>query len=204
MQSTIIFDIETASQPLWLGQQAISAGVDGPTYCLDHAGDGALSPATGQVIAFAAIIDDSAPVALCHHDERVILDRIDDLVGKYDVVVAHNGHSFDFPFLRARALHHGLPALAAKFWQAKPWDGRLVDTTDPSWCPRPQRPTKGWGYSLDMMAALLGVERDAESIPSGDVPLAWYRGDYEAVCQHVLDDCVTLHRVYKLLLAGRR
>lgn len=205
----VFVDIETSSRPAWLAEQARIAGAkpaDVPMYLEEHAGDGALSPSTGQVVCWAVAADnDQLDVfSACGEDEKELLTQLsavlNDLRPRH--IVAHNGHGFDFPFIRFRAFACGLPRLAKGFWQAKPWDGRLIDTADPSWAPRPPRMVKGWEFSVDALAEMFGMQRPV-TLPGSAVPLAWFRGQHETIREHCIDDVVTLRDLFPRLAEGR-
>jgi DNA polymerase elongation subunit (family B) len=202
-------DIETGSRTAWLAEQAIIAGAkpqDAPVYCEAHAADGALSPTTGQIVCWAVAVDnDQLDVfSAVGTDESELLTQLSAVLNdlRPDHIVAHNGHGFDFPFIRARALALRMPRLAKGMWQSKPWEDRLIDTADPTWTPRPHRPVKGWEYSLDALAELFGIQRPT-TLPGSAVPLAWYRGELEPIREHCIDDVVTLRALFPRLAEGR-
>lgn len=208
-QPIAFIDIETASQPAWLARQAVDAGVEpGPDTILwirEHAGDGALAPCTGQVVCWAVAVDDGEVVrSNCGHDEVKLLEGLRGALNELrpHQIVAHNGHTFDFPFLRYRALRLGMPKLAKGLWQEKPWGGRLVDTGDPSWFPRPNRPQKGWEFNLDHIAEMFGIGRPT-TLPGADVPRAFYEQRWDEIEAHCRDDVRTLRLVYPRLAEGR-
>lgn len=205
-------DIETATQPEVLRHLALGVQVDGPqgvvAWTAEHAADRALDPHGGRVICWALVTSeghedswiDRSPTAT---SEREGLEQLQESLAVARQVVAHNGHAFDFPFLRARAMSVGLPGLARQVWQAKPWDDRLVDTSDPSWCPRPVRGgSSEWRWTLDALASLLGVHRP-ETIPGADVPAAWYAQRFDDILEHCRDDVRTLRAVHRRLAQGR-
>lgn len=201
-------DIETASRPDWLIQQVkvnpewrsedFAAWVD------EHAADGALSAWTGQVVCWAVATDDGREWNECGYDERAMLVELLDLLSELRPaqIVIHNGHEFDVPFLRLRALALKLPRLAKGLWTAKPWDEKVVDTAGPTWFPRPPHARKGWEFNLDAIAELLEIHRPP-TLPGSRVPAAWYRGDLDSIRTHCLDDVRTLRLVHPALAEGR-
>lgn len=213
-------DIETAPAPqtLWDGLRAALDAVPGnysrpesiEQWALENAGSvwarGALTPQRGRVVVAAVCFDDSPEErAYYGDDEAQVLHGLDLILGQRTPrqIVAHNGGAFDFPFLRWRALALGIPSLARKLWQAKPWDDYLVDTAGPDWSPRPARPSRGWEYNLDALADMLGIERLDNPIPGSEVPLAWHDGRADEVVRHCLDDVRTLRAVHMALAQGR-
>jgi len=219
VKRTLYLDIETATQPERLaaiGMSRLMEGDDLLEWTTEHAGDEALQPHGGRVVCWAyATSDDLEQVMVdravadadgCYQgDELGLLTTLDARLGELapQRICAWNGHGFDFPFLRARALHHGVDALARRLWQAKPWHDYLVDLAADDWFPRPRwGASRDWTYTLDAAAELLRVER-APTIPGRLTPAAWYRGDYDAVAAHCLDDARTLREVGRRLAAGR-
>lgn len=217
---TAYIDIETATAPrvLQAAMMAVSfthhvaseaGAAERAAWLAEHAGDEALSPIRGRVICWAVATSDGRERVQVDRtpggDERSLLAELLDVLTRWSPArfVAHNGNGFDFPFLRARSLAHGLDPLAAMLWQDKPWDGLLVDTLDPSWCPRPPRGAGAMeGWSLDGLAELLGIERQPTT-PGVEVPAAWYRQQFDAIEAHCLDDVRTLREVTRRLAAGR-
>lgn len=201
-------DIETCTDPAWLFEQARTAApLDLQAWLRSHAADGALSPWTGWCCCWAVAVggEGDRVWSWSGADERAgLLELLDVLREAHPTpIVTHNGSAFDLPFLRLRALRYGLPDLARLLYQDKPRSGRLVDTADPSWVPRPAGSArKGWEYSLDAVAELLGVARKP-TLPGRDVPLAAFEGRWDEIREHCEDDVVTLRRVYPLLAAGR-
>ena len=214
----IFLDIETASHPVWLAREAAKAGAtDWAAYALDHAGDGALSPWRGIVTCWSVLdrVGSTTRVTVSADDEAASLGELSDLLRPHhvegrkgapivgrDPIVTHNGAAFDWPFLRVRGLRCGVPSLAARLWQAKPWSGDLIDTASPDWSPRPPHSAKGWEYSLDAWADSFGIVRP-EQLPGSECPAAWYRGEYDRVAHHCADDVRVLREVYLRLAAGR-
>lgn len=209
-QPVIVYlDIETTSSGEWLLSQVSHLDpVDASIWAAEHAADHALDPLHGRVVCYAIATSLGTEWVRSGAIELELLGRLLlDLQRCQPVqIVAHGGSTFDYPFLRSRALSHGGPldVLAQWLWASKPWDSRLVDTcTAPEWLPAPPREKRDrWPRSLSALAELLGIPR-TPSIPSADVPREWYIGHAEAVEAHCLDDVRTLRAVHRRLAAGR-
>jgi hypothetical protein len=204
-------DIETATDAAVLFERFASTGQPASTlaaWVQEHAADEALNPIKGRVVCWAVCTEDGREhvlsLAECGFSEVVLLEGLVSWLDDADEIVAHNGSGFDFPFLRARALAGRVPFLARLLNDTgKPWESRLVDTAHPSWSPRPATfKGKGWGYSLDALAELLGIQRPPTT-PGAEVPAAWYRGEIASVRAHCLDDVRTLRAVTRILRTGR-
>lgn len=203
---TAYLDVETSSDVAALAQAARADGVDPAdleairAWVREHAADEALRPFRGRIVCWAVVGSNGTEAVDSDSDERALLGRLDEALAGATRFVAFNGIAFDFPFVRARALANGLSGLARRLWQQKPWDGRLIDPSQPDWLPRDPRSTKGW--TLDAVAELLGIERPA-TLPGSDVPLAWMEGRVEEIRAHCLDDVRTLREVTRALAEGR-
>jgi hypothetical protein len=222
------FDIETCTGPTKWWDLVLDAGLAAGSeeWVREHAGDHALCSYDGIITCWSAATwhvsadhpltmtqSDSAviyagPVPAPEHenlvpDEVELLARLARYVGG-DVfpIVAHNGNSFDFDFVRARAVAAGMPRLAAKFWQEKPWSGRLVDTADPSWSPRGLVKGRRSMPTLDRLATLCGVKRPPQ-VSGKETPAEWMLGRWESVLHHCRDDVMTLGIVTAKLLEAR-
>ena len=211
-------DIETTTAPRVIAAGLQAAGLLAPpTFLLgdrseavvawvnEHAADRARDPVGGVVVCWAVATSDDREIVRSGPVEADLLRELEDLLLDLDpsTIVAHFGHGFDFPFLRARGLACGLPVLARLLWSEKPWDTRLIDTTAPSWAPVPARGAKPpWPVSLDLLAELLGIGRPLQ-LDGSQVPAAWYRGEIEEIEAHCLDDVRVLRRVTAILAEGR-
>jgi hypothetical protein len=209
---TVYLDLETATQSSVLAGMTPTEddprGESRAEWLAEHAGDRALDPIGGRVVAWALATSDELQYVAVDEEgdgERKLLlalaELLDDDRHRHSVVVAHNGHGVDFPFLRMRALALGLPDLARRLHQDKPWSGRLVDTKD--WAPYPARgASKGWSITLNSLAETFGITRPP-TVQGKDIPAAWYRREFDAVRDHVLDDVRTLRAVARILAGGR-
>ena len=95
----------------------------------------ALSPLYGRILCVCVAIGDHDPHVYWSdgtlEGERGVLIELTGLVSRLDVQVAHNGHGFDFPWLRKRALKHRLTGLVSMYNVQQSWKAtHLVDTLE--------------------------------------------------------------------------
>ena len=69
------------------------------------------------------------------HDEKKLLDTFAQLLngrqGQYQILCAHNGKEFDFPFLARRMVVHQIPLpLILQLAGKKPWEVAHLDTME--------------------------------------------------------------------------
>jgi hypothetical protein len=96
----------------------------------------------GRICCISYAIDDDAPISVFGNEHKLIADffaavdaaststyRGFDVYGEL-VFVGHNIASFDLPFLKHRAIIHGIkpPAVLLNAMNAKPWDACIADT----------------------------------------------------------------------------
>lgn len=77
-------------------------------------------------------------------DDKEIVKQVCHIVRSHDVIVAHNGHRFDLPFLRTRALRWGLKPLK---------EPKMVDPLQIAW-----RKFRLRSNRLGAISDLLGIE----------------------------------------------
>ena len=163
----------------------------------------ALDPLHGRILCIGVWDLEGHPTCLWPVDhapgsldaEREILHHLEGMLGRRaQKLVAHNGVAFDFPFLRKRAMKHGMYTLAKRMCQEKPWSETHGDTRV-MWC-QPSRP--GAGSSLDALAEFFNIKRH-NPISGADVYDRWAAEDYVAIRKHVLDDVRVLGRLYQIL-----
>ena len=97
-------------------------------------------------------------------------------LGKYNILVAHNGAKFDRRFLNGRALHHNLPILNPR--------GNIIDPLILAW-----RHLNLKFNSLEKLAWFLGCEK--RKTPT--VPDTWLAATIDhdpAALQTIVDHCV--------------
>ncbi len=132
-------------------------------------------------------------------EERRTLLRLDAGLAKYPQhrIVGYNLVGFDAPFLRARALRHGLYRLANRLWQPKPWDPRLVDLQVAWQAGDRRRPGR-----LVELAQMVGIEV-TDRTTGADVQRLLDAGDLAAVAEHCRCDVeVTRQLALRFIAAG--
>lgn len=174
----------------------------------------ALFASLGRVwmIGFADRMDD--PVILqSDGSPEAEKDLLGEFWGKIEPIqnpwwVGHNITGYDIPFLKVRALRHGLTGLARKVggpYRLKPWERRVIDTKD-VW-PRTgadrfalrEHGLKGLG-KLDTICYMLGVPRQ-DGVMGPDVYQAYLAGDHESVAKHLDQDVRQVREVFRKLWA---
>ena len=119
--------------------------------------------------------------------------------------VGHNIEGYDFPFLKVRALHHGLGGLARKIGGPhlqKPWEKRIIDTQK-VW-PRTGADRFAWRKGLpglaklDTICHMLGIEQQ-EGVMGADVYQAFLDGNHEGVASHLDYDIRQVREVFRRL-----
>lgn len=108
--------------------------------------------------------------AVASRDEKQILIEFIKIISKAQVLCAHNGMEFDFPFLFRRMLIHGLvvPNILNPIGK-KPWDLSLEDTMV-MWG------GTQWKYkaSLDLLANIFEIPSSKTEMTGGDVATVYY------------------------------
>ena len=135
--------------------------------------------------------------ALAGNDEKKLLEEFRDIVRKFDPerlkLCAHNGRSFDFPYLSRRMLINGLTLpevlrLAGK----KPWEINHLDTMEL------------WRFgdyrhytSLDLLAALFDIPSSKGEIDGSSVGKVYHQDhDIEGIARYCLNDVEVTARIY--------
>jgi len=62
-------------------------------------------------IQTVSVLDDHGRYKTTPHDDRHVVRTLYTVLSQADVIVAHNGDSYDFPFFNGRAIYQGLPKL---------------------------------------------------------------------------------------------
>lgn len=140
--------------------------------------------------------------------ERAVLSSLASAVKKAAAkhIVTWNGHGLDYPFVAARAMRHGLWALAGAMYQAKPWDTKLLDLRL-VWT----RGDKRGPGRLDEVARFLGMDAalspltgDEDVLPGKLTTEAWFRGEEgrRQVLEHCRADVKRVAYVFQRLRAA--
>ena len=153
---------------------------------------GSLSPMTGRIACISMAFDEEAvEVIECAEDEAEGLFELGERLRRPAIIVAHNGHGFDFEWLWKRCVKHRMPRLAVWFRQPKPWDDQLLDTLM-LWN-NGARHKRG---TLDALCKFLDVERAPSAIDGAGVLDAYISGRWHEVVEHAAADIEDLREIY--------
>lgn len=131
------------------------------------------------------------------HDEKVILKEFSDLLNKSysnpeNLLCAHNGKEFDFPYICRRLIINGLP-IPAKLNIAgkKPWDVKHLDTME-LW--------KFGDYknytSLNLLASALNIPTPKDDIEGSMVYDVYYKeNNLERISIYCQKDVITVAQI---------
>ena len=153
----------------------------------------------GGIIVCVGIAVGEKPVTVLENKtldeagELAMLQQLEKGLTRYpsEPLVAYNGASYDFVWLRHRAARHGLYALAARCYQAKPWDRKCID------------PYLLWGKGLrgklPEVARFFGIEVPDDGITGKDVQALIDTGDIETVKRHCASDVELLRDIFGVM-----
>lgn len=130
-------------------------------------------------------------------DEDTILTKLGKMMGYEkkpgpDFICAHNGKSFDFPFLARRFTIRGIALpmiLNVRF--KKPWETPWLDTAE-MW----QFSDRKHYVSLITLAYAFGLKSPKETMSGADVAPAFRAGEIKKIANYCIDDLVTLVNSY--------
>jgi DNA polymerase elongation subunit (family B) len=135
-------------------------------------------------------------------DEKILLEEFADLLDKhyndnYNLLCAHNGKEFDFPYIARRMLVNGIKLpeiinLAGK----KPWEVRHIDTME-LW--------KFGDYkhytSLELLAALFNIPTPKDDIDGSMVGhVYWVEKDLDRIVTYCQKDVITITQLLRRYL----
>ena len=135
-------------------------------------------------------------------DEKILLEEFADLLDKhynnnYNLLCAHNGKEFDFPYIARRMLVNGIHIpevlnLAGK----KPWEVRHLDTME-LW--------KFGDYkhytSLELLAALFNIPTPKDDIDGSMVGhVYWVDKDLDRIVTYCQKDVITIAQLLRKYL----
>jgi len=112
-----------------------------------------------------------------------------------DLLCAHNGKFFDYPFLARRYMVNKLPIPPLLNTEGqKPWDLRLLDTAD-IW----RFSDNKYYASLISLAYAFGIPSPKEDIDGSQVGTAFFEGRIEDIKKYCMRDVVTLINIYRCM-----
>lgn len=197
----IFIDIETVPNEKALKSDAWKRYLKKHPEKTDH--DAGLMPAFGQVVCICASIKDNenkfVSFSECLEDEKKILTRfkswLDFIASEnfylHDILCAHNGKGFDFPFLAARYVACGLMLPnVLKTAGKKPWEINHVDTME-------LLKFGGWSaMSLDAACFMLEVQTPKDDIDGSQVWDEFKKGNLSGIKMYCEKDVSALEQVY--------
>ncbi|MFL5753637.1 MAG: 3'-5' exonuclease [Bacteroidia bacterium] len=135
--------------------------------------------------------------SFCGDDEKLLLAQFSESLSKslnkkQQILCAHNGKEFDFPFICRRLLINGLPLPnALNIAGKKPWDIQHLDTME-LW--------KFGDYknytSLNLLAAIFNIPTPKDEIEGSDVARVYYEEkNLEKIKRYCCKDVVTVARI---------
>ena len=148
----------------------------------------------GRICCIGYAFDDEPVQTVGTHlqmgEYTMLQDFAADLNGKkIDCVVGHNLASFDLPYIRKRAIIHGVK-LNLPF-DSKPWGNEIFDTML-KWDAKKF-------ISADKLARVLGIEGKGDV----DGSMVWdmyQRGEYQSVADYCADDVRMVRDIYKRMI----
>ena len=152
---------------------------------------GALDALTGRIVCVGMLIDDGASLdemAIACEDEAQILTEFWGTIHPQDVIVGHNVHEFDVPFIRQRSWILGIrPSRSIDLRKFYTVD---IKDTMQMWT--------NWGFkkgvTLDALGAALNCGQ--KSGHGMDVAQWWATRDLEAIKAYCLEDVRITYRIY--------
>lgn len=217
-KNLMVIDIETASaypdyknmdermQALWDKKASFISQSEEETSEDLYFDRGAIYAEFGKVICISAGVftkeeDESIGLRIksfASETEKETLESFKNLVetkfdSKYLRMVAHNGKEFDFPYICRRMLVNGIDipeTLDSR--DKKPWEINHIDTMEL------------WKFgdrknftSLDLLAALFGVESSKEDIDGSQVNHVYYKeNDLKRIAKYCQRDVVVTAQVF--------
>jgi DNA polymerase elongation subunit (family B) len=167
--------------------------VDIETVAVDpNLAKGALDALTGRIVCIGMLIDDGAQItelAIAEEDEAQILTKFWATIQPADVIVGHNAHEFDIPFIRQRSWIMNIrPSRVIdlrKYYTADVKDTLQIWTN--------------WGFNkkgvtLDALGAALRCGQ--KSGHGMDVAQWWSTRDLDAIKQYCVEDVRLTYLVY--------
>ena len=130
-------------------------------------------------------------------DEKILLEEFSKLLFSYfnkkeNLLCAHNGKEFDYPFISRRMMIHGikLPMLL-ELAGKKPWEVSLLDTME-LW--------KFGDYknytSLELLAAIFDIPTPKDDIAGADVARVYYEEkDLDRIVKYCQKDTLTVAQI---------
>lgn len=154
-----------------------------------------LDGAYGQICCIAYAFDDEPIQTIGTHlqltERSILADFAAELKDKrITKIIGHNIAGFDLPYLRKRAIIHGIPMNLP--FDAKPWDEKIYDTML-KWDVKKS-------ISMDKLARVLGIEGKGD-IDGSMVWDMYKRGEYQQIADYCASDVYIAQSIYSRMTA---
>lgn len=121
--------------------------------------------------------------------------RISDYTERQSAIfIGHNILSFDLRFLWQRCVVNGIRPPAFIPFNAKPWDGKVLDTMM-AWNPERER-----RISLDKLCLALGVPSSKGDMDGSKVAEYWQAGRHQEVAAYCMADVEAVRQCHKRMV----
>ena len=121
--------------------------------------------------------------------------RISDYTERQSAIfIGHNILSFDLRFLWQRCVVNGIRPPAFIPFNAKPWDGKVLDTMT-AWNPERER-----RISLDKLCLALGVPSSKGDMDGSKVAEYWQAGRHQEVAAYCMADVEAVRQCHKRMV----
>lgn len=121
--------------------------------------------------------------------------RISDYTERQSAIfIGHNILSFDLRFLWQRCVVNGIRPPAFIPFNAKPWDGKVLDTMT-AWNPERER-----RISLDRLCRALGVPSSKGDLDGSKVAEYWQAGRHQEVAAYCMADVEAVRQCHKRMV----
>lgn len=166
----------------------------------------ALDGTYGRICTIAYAINDE-PVQSLSGDEKEMVKKFWELVGRADLIIGHNIRDFDLPFVMQRSVILGVKPSWNKFQDPgkKPWEmvkfldfGRYKNAPifDTMW--EWSNWTDKWSNkTIEHIALAMGIPTPKEGIDGSKVGEFYEAGKIKEICEYCMRDVETTRAVYK-------
>lgn len=158
----------------------------------------------GSICCIGFAVDDEPVECSFGNEEDVLRNffrwlegaaRISDYTDRQSAVfVGHNILSFDLRFLWQRCVVNGIRPPAFIPFNAKPWDGKVLDTMT-AWNPERER-----RISLDKLCLALGVPSSKGDMDGSKVAEYWQAGRHQEVAAYCMADVEAVRQCHKRMV----
>lgn len=166
--------------------------------------EGALFPELAKIICIvmAYYHDGEIKTKVLEGDEKEIIENFYKIASGY-ILAGHNVKGFDLPFIRLRAMVHGIDVPETIDDRGlKPWDVglepnakvKILDTQDLL------KGLYSYYMSLDVLCYMLGIPSPKETIEGKDINWYYWKGDLPRIIEYCTRD---VHSVIQIVMKLR-